>query len=206
MKIPFHLVKLVATFTIGIFVSLSLIAQNESFTVQISTDSILIGNVIQIQYSIDNIQGEFQQPSFEGFEVVSGPALSTSMSIINGETKSSKSYTFVIKPLREGMTFIDPGYLVSESQTIETQPLEVFTYPNPENIIQSSTLPSTSSHFNFNFNDSFGKMDSIGGGNPFMFDLQSPFDDLNDLFKDNQQEMQEETIPSGKQKRKLKRI
>ncbi len=162
-------------------------AQEKTFTVSLSNDSVLIGNVIKVDFTLQNIEGEFTAPIFEQMDIIAGPNVSSSYSMINGETKQTKSYTYILKPQKEGSFYIPPALFEGEGLSLETEALNVDVYPNPENIITDLPNESMMQSFQFNF-DQF----------PFDFDLDQifPKDDMR------------RTIPEEKTegKRKLQKI
>jgi len=141
------------------FILCQLSAQEQSFSMELSTDTVLIGNYIEVSYVLINIDGEFEGPDFEGFNIIGGPNTSSSMSSINGDVRKQKTYSYYIEPIEEGMINIGPAYLESEEQTLETSPKKLYVKPNPEGIIER---PSANRQFNFNFGD----MEDL----PFEFD------------------------------------
>ena len=56
-----------------------------SITVEVSDDTLYLGNAVGIKYSIKNIVGDFQPPEFKGMRLVAGPMVSSSFSMINGK-------------------------------------------------------------------------------------------------------------------------
>ena len=137
------------TFTILTFVfSTFMWGQDIKFEVQISSDSILVGNYFEIRFSVENIKGKFEAPTFQDFQVISGPNQSSSMQIINGEMTQSYSYSYFLKPQEIGNYSIPPAYLVlEEDEVLETPPIDILVVPNPDGIIQKPDLDSKS-YFN----------------------------------------------------------
>lgn len=115
-----------------------IIAQNRSITVEISPDSVLMDNEIEVNFIIENAQvKKFEAPAFKDFEQVGGPFSSSMISMINGETTSKQTYTYIIKPKRPGSFYIEPAFAeIKEGDALETHPIEVKVYSNPEGIIQ----------------------------------------------------------------------
>ncbi|HQU59953.1 MAG TPA: BatD family protein, partial [Saprospiraceae bacterium] len=76
-----------------------LVAQeNARFSVEVSSDSILMGNYFKVVFTLENANGEqFEAPLFQGFDVVSGPSFSSSISVINGQTSQKVSYTYYLQ-------------------------------------------------------------------------------------------------------------
>lgn len=134
----------------------------QSFTASVSTDSILIGNYIKLSFVAENIDGSFEAPTFSDLDIISGPNTSSSIQIINGDKTSTQSYTYYIKPTELGLIIIPPAYFESEDNSLESLPIELNVYPNPENIIIEPKEESSSSFFQF------------GNLNPFKNTPQQP--------------------------------
>lgn len=117
------------------------------FTVAVSTDSILLGNYFQVKFTLENASGEnFQPPTFEGFQVISGPNLSSSVSIVNGEVSQFAAYSFYLQPNDIGNYYIQPASIQAGENVLETIPLPVMVVPNPDGKIQK---PEMTEKFNF---------------------------------------------------------
>lgn len=117
------------------------------FTVEVSTDSILLGNYFQVKFTLENANGEnFQAPVFEGFQIVSGPNVSSSISIVNGEVSQTASYTFYLEPNDIGNYYIQAASIQAGENVLETTPLQVIVVPNPEGVIQK---PKMTEKFDF---------------------------------------------------------
>lgn len=123
-------------------------AQEGRFFAQVSTDTILLGNVIQVTFVANNVAGKFEAPRFENLQVISGPNTSTSMSMVNGDVSQRASYTYILNSDDIGAFVIPPAYLDTADGALETEPIEIFVVPNPEGIIEQR--PSQSGFFEFN--------------------------------------------------------
>jgi len=108
----------------------------QRFSVEISSDSVLIGNYIEVKFSTDEVNYQFESPEFKDFQIVSGPNSSMSSQYINGKYSGEKTISYYIKPIEEGQLTIEPGYFTLDDQTHETEAIEVSVFPNPEGIIQ----------------------------------------------------------------------
>jgi hypothetical protein len=115
-------------------------AQDITFKAEVSTDSILMGNYFEVRFTIENAAGDFQAPEFEGFEIMSGPNTSSSFSMINGQVTQKASYTYMIRPVREGTLYVDPAAFTSGETIMETEPILIQVYPNPGGVIEHKTF------------------------------------------------------------------
>ncbi|NNE25549.1 MAG: hypothetical protein HKN09_01780 [Saprospiraceae bacterium] len=107
----------------------------QSFSAEVSSDSILLGNYIELRFKIENLEGEFEVPDLSDFMLLAGPNMSSSFQLLNGEMSSSKTYSYYIQPNDLGEYFIGPAYIVTGDKTYETKPVKISVYPNPQNII-----------------------------------------------------------------------
>lgn len=140
-------------FSLGFYTLIE--AQEEAvFSVEVSTDSILLGNYIEVKFQLENANGaNFEAPEFEGFKIVSGPNMSSNYSIVNGEVSQSMAYTYYIEPVEVGNYFIAPASIKISDKIIETEPIEVLVVPNPDGIVQE--IPSKRERFRSPFDDPF---------------------------------------------------
>ena len=114
-----------------------LMGQKKGFEVSISADTLYMGNVLGLKYQMINIQGDFQPPVFEDFDLVSGPNVSSSFSMINGEVEQSASYEYFLRPVQIG-TFLIPSAVVQQrEQEIYSSELFITVVDNPEGIEQN---------------------------------------------------------------------
>ena len=164
------------------FMMISLVAfsqQEAKLTVEVSNDSILLGNYIEVKFIIENASVKnFEAPNFEGFTIVSGPNQSSSMMISNGNVSQTMTYSYYVEPVDVGNYYIQPAFVDTDEGALESMPLEVFVVDNPDGIIQRPQQKSRRDLFNrddfFGGNDLFGG-DSFFGGNDFFnvfFDRQ----------------------------------
>lgn len=130
----------------------SILSQNgASFSVEISNDSILMGNMFKVIFTLAEGQGDdFQAPRFSGFDVISGPNVSSSFSMMNGQTSQTVAYTYYLKPRDIGNYYIEPASIAVDGGILETIPQSVVVVPNPDGIIQGPERQSNDP-FNFRF-------------------------------------------------------
>lgn len=127
--------------------------KDANFTVTVSTDSILMDNYLEVTFKLENASAQaFTPPSFEGFQVLSGPNTASSMSIVNGTMTQSISYSYYLKPNDIGNYYIPPASIEADGNVLETAPLEVGVFPNPDGIQQN---PSQKRSSIFEYRDPF---------------------------------------------------
>ncbi len=112
-----------------------LFSQDSNFEIKVSNDTVLLGNYVIVKFVATDIEGEFIKPYLDNFEIVSGPNVSTMMSIINGESTGKSTHTYYLKPKETGEIFIDEAMYESEGNTYKTEPYKLIVLPNPDNKI-----------------------------------------------------------------------
>ena len=118
-------------------ISFYTIAQEATFSVNVSSDSVLLGNYLRVTFLLKNANAQqFDPPTFEDFDVVSGPNTSSSMSVVNGVVSQSVSYSYYVQPRDIGNYYITAASVLVGDKTLETAPVEILVLPNPDGIIQ----------------------------------------------------------------------
>ena len=190
----------IRTILLGILLMSSsyLIGQAESITAtaSVSRDSILLGNTLNLTITVDG--GTIEDIKFDlpdNLQIVNGPYQSSNVIMVNGEINSTSSYTYVIKPSEVGTDIIPPILVTTEEVTIETEPIQIDSYPNPTNLKQEerTELPF-SSQLQLNFDNFFGE------------DFQSLFDQRWMDQLEPQTPQPQAPTDENTSKRKLKRI
>lgn len=89
------------------------------------------GERFRVEFTVDAEpdRGSFVSPSFEGFDVIAGPATSIGQSVqfINGKQSSSYTctYTYTIKAVESGKFIIDRATIEVDGKQYSTKPLSV---------------------------------------------------------------------------------
>lgn len=183
-------------------------AQDTKFTVTVSTDSVLMNNYFQVSFTLENAQGqEFEAPTFEEFNVISGPNMSTSISMMNGQMLQSVTYAYYLEPKDIGNYYIQPASIKTGDTYLETAPLEIAVVPNPDGIKQ---MPQQRQPLQ----SPFGNMEDFFNRNDFFnqdFFRSEGFPDMSDFFQQMPQfpvqpKAEEETPNMKKKKRKTYRL
>ena len=122
---------------------------SQDFVVNVSSDTILAGNIVNITFTANNVAGQFEGPDLKDLNVVSGPNTSTSMSMINGDVSQTATYSYGVLCDDIGEITILPGYLDTGNETLETEAVTLLVLPNPEGIIEHP--PRSSGLFEFSY-------------------------------------------------------
>ncbi len=106
-------------------VACSCLYAQPTITVKLSADTIAIGELVEVTYTIENGQGKFDMPDMMDLPVVSGPNSSSSFIYQNGEMRSSQSYSFKLRPRAPGIVQIPAAGYVEKDERIEIDPVQV---------------------------------------------------------------------------------
>ncbi len=118
-------------------VSAESIETEPQFSIEVSNTEILLGNYIEVTFTLKNAKGQkFEAPNFKDFDIVGGPNQSSSFSMMNGETTQSISYSYYLQPKTIGNFYLEPAFIEADGVTMETQPIEIMVLENPDGIIQ----------------------------------------------------------------------
>ncbi|MBK8956761.1 MAG: BatD family protein [Saprospiraceae bacterium] len=134
-------------FVFAMMISGMVQAQKMEFNVSVSSDTLLLGNYLEVKFEVNNGKGRFMAPDFQGWTVVSGPNTSSSFSIINGDVKQSSSYSYYLEAGFEGVYTILPAQLETDDGVLKTPEIQIIVLPNPEGIRQHPKNREESKYF-----------------------------------------------------------
>ncbi|MEZ4827415.1 MAG: BatD family protein [Bacteroidia bacterium] len=104
--------------------------RGQSFSAFVSKNKVALDETFQVSFKLENAQSQgLEYPAFEGFQVLGGPNTSTSMQFINGTTTQSVTYSFYLRPRKEGKITIGPATVVINNQKISSQPITIEVGP-----------------------------------------------------------------------------
>jgi len=114
-------------FTALLMVSLLGFSQEEQtqFEVVLSKNRLGLNERLRVSFEMNKDGDLFEPPAFSDFEVLMGPSQSTSSSWINGKRSFSRSYTYVLKPKRQGTLSINPAYITIGGERYATEEKQV---------------------------------------------------------------------------------
>ncbi|MGN8067597.1 BatD family protein [Mucilaginibacter sp. 22184] len=102
-----------------------LFAADIHFTASASKTEVGTTEQFEVTFMVNNNGDRFTPPSFTGFLVVSGPNVSTSMEVINGNSSSSMAISYVLIGVKEGTYTIGPATIFSGGKQLSTKPLKI---------------------------------------------------------------------------------
>ncbi len=100
-------------------------SQKGKLSVSIDKDTMSFDENLKIIFSMENLEGNYVPPSFEGFKVISGPNVSSSFIMNNSEVSQSKSYTYLLRPQIKGNVEIGSASVENDGHVLLTDPIQV---------------------------------------------------------------------------------
>lgn len=126
--------KMEKIFNIRLFLSLAiqmaivgiLTGQKPGFYLKTDRPTIREGETFVLEATLENIDSDIvTMPDLSPFKVINGPATSTSISIINGNKTSSKSYRYTLLASQKGKFTIPPATTKIGTKTLSSNSIEI---------------------------------------------------------------------------------
>lgn len=98
----------------------------QRFTATAEASQVPQNYTIDITYTVENgnLQ-KFTPPTFDGFDDYGSPAQSTNISVINGRMSKSVSYTYTLKPHKQGDFVIGPATAIINGQEVKSNTVTI---------------------------------------------------------------------------------
>lgn len=106
-------------------------AQGVTFTISADKAEVGVGEQFEVSFTLNTNGDRFQPPGFTGFQVYSGPNVSTSMQSVNGNTSMSIAYSYVLAATKEGDAVIGPGAIYVNGKLYATKSLRIKVTKGP---------------------------------------------------------------------------
>ncbi|HWW43205.1 BatD family protein [Pedobacter sp.] len=119
MKVRHYILLVLVLFTGTLF------AADIRFTASVSKTEVGTGEPFEITFSVNANIERFGAPAFNGFQVVSGPNQSSSMTSINGNTSMSMSLSYDLVGVKEGEYTIGPATIVAGGKTYHSNAVKI---------------------------------------------------------------------------------
>ena len=113
--------------------------------VEVSSDTIAPGEVVEVTYTIENGEGKFIMPDLNGLPVVSGPNSSSSFMYQNGKMSSFQSYSFSLLPREEGVLEVPGTTYASKTENLTIQPVRIVIGEGASRPSKLTVVPETPS-------------------------------------------------------------
>ena len=98
-------------------------AQEMQLYATVDKNPVGVGDVFSYQITLENGRGDITPPSFSGFKTVVGPMQSSSYRIVNGESTSSITVSYRIRPDKEGEFTIGAATAIVNGKAYSTNPI-----------------------------------------------------------------------------------
>ncbi len=104
----------------------ALLSAQISFEATTDAKQIVENEYVEITFTLSNAQGSnFKAPNFNGFKVVSGPATSNSISIVNGARSSKQGFSYTLQPKKIGTYKIGAASVIVNSKVMRSKPISI---------------------------------------------------------------------------------
>ena len=102
---------------------------NITFTAS-APDAVVIGDQFRLSYTVNttNVR-DFRVPSIKGFDVLMGPSRSQQVQIINGNTSSSITFTYILMATSEGDFSIPGATIVADGKQMASNSVKIQVLP-----------------------------------------------------------------------------
>lgn len=107
-----------------LFLTYTTMAQVQ-FDAKVSKSKLALNERLRVDFVMNADGDNFKQPTFEGFQVITGPIQQVSQSWINGKSSFNKSYSYILLPTREGKISIKQASIEIEGEIYKTSPVEI---------------------------------------------------------------------------------
>lgn len=112
-------------FLVFILLSCQAVFAQVQFEARVSKNTLGLNERMRIDFFM-NIDGDnFNQPSFEGFQVIAGPSQSVSQSWINGRSSFEKVYSYFLVPTQKGNLTIKSATIEYEGKVYKTAAIKI---------------------------------------------------------------------------------
>ncbi|HWY12792.1 MAG TPA: BatD family protein [Bacteroidia bacterium] len=99
--------------------------QAQKLTVQVSANKVQVGAAFQVVFTVNAQPTTYTPPNFKDFDVFSGPNVSQSTQIMNGNMSQQFMISFLIAAKKEGKLQIGPMTMVVSGQTVASNPVTI---------------------------------------------------------------------------------
>ena len=96
-----------------------------NFEVSVSKKQLGLNERLRVDFKLDKPGDNFRPPKFSSFQVVSGPMQSISNVFVNGKRTYSKTYTYFLTPLKQGVYDIEQAQIEYEGNIYKTTPITI---------------------------------------------------------------------------------
>lgn len=103
---------------------------NVSFTAS-APDVVVVGDQFRLSYTVNTLKiRDFRAPSIKGFDVLMGPSRSQQVQIVNGNSSSSLTYTYILMATEEGEFSISGATIVADGNQMASNSVKIKVLPS----------------------------------------------------------------------------
>lgn len=124
-----------------LWLSIMAFGQQPVVKVEVSSDTISIGELVEVTYTIENGEGKLLMPDISNLPVIRGPNTSSSFMYQNGKMSSNQSYSFTLMAMEAGTLVIPAATYQTGEEKLTINPVEVVVLATPD--APSSSKPAT---------------------------------------------------------------
>jgi acetaldehyde dehydrogenase (acetylating) len=117
--------------------------------VDVSSDTVALGETIEVTYTIENGEGKFIMPDMKDLPLISGPNSSSSYMYQNGKMSSTQSYSFVLLATEAGKLVVPGTIYQTGKDKLTINPVEIIVLGEdgkaaaPKNKAEESKIKAT---------------------------------------------------------------
>ncbi|MBI4930244.1 MAG: protein BatD [Bacteroidetes bacterium] len=97
----------------------------QKFTASVNKNKVTVGEVFQLDFTINASGKSFTPPSFNDFNVYSGPNQSSSVQIVNGSMSQSITLSYYLAAKKEGTFTIGAASITVGTNTLQSNPISI---------------------------------------------------------------------------------
>lgn len=96
-----------------------------SFTASVDKNPVAVNDRFKLVLTIENASGNITPPDMSDFNLIFGPAKSTSYQMINGQTSNTISFTYTLMPKKVGTFTINEAVAQTDKGTLKSDPIQL---------------------------------------------------------------------------------
>lgn len=100
-------------------------AQDIEFSAVLDKNEVGINERFEIAYELNHNQGDFKEPEFADFKIISGPNRSSSMKFENGVQTSNSAFKYFLQPLASGTFNLPQTEVEVDGKTYKSQKISI---------------------------------------------------------------------------------
>jgi len=102
-----------------------LFAADVKFTATASKSQVGVGEQFEVDFTITGSGDRFTAPDFSAFQLISGPSISPSTTVVNGATVVGTTFGYILSATKEGTFTITAAAIVVNGHTLLSNPLKI---------------------------------------------------------------------------------